>query len=78
MSTTPTADRLVCASCDPSGARPSGSANLSLLKPASNVALPQPRNLAENGRLFFDTLDRLLPQDVNGRVQDVYEFEPDG
>ena len=71
-------NRLVCASCDPSGAQPIGSANLSLLKPGRNVPLPQPRNLAENGRLFFDSLDALSPLDVNGRVQDVYEYEPGG
>ncbi len=70
--------RLVCASCDPSGARPVGDANLSLLKPESNIFLPQPRNLADNGRLFFDSLDTLSPQDVNGRAQDVYEYEPGG
>ena len=69
---------LVCASCDPSGGRPVGSANLSLLKPRANVFLSQPHNLVDDGRLFFDSLDAVLPGDVNGRVQDVYEFEPGG
>ena len=36
-----------------------------------------PRNLSENGRLFFDTSEALLPADTNGQL-DVYEFEPGG
>jgi hypothetical protein len=35
----------------------------------------QPRYLADSGRLFFNALDALVPQDVNGSG-DVYEFEP--
>jgi DNA-binding beta-propeller fold protein YncE len=37
----------------------------------------QPRYLSDSGRLFFDTLDSLVPQDSNG-TQDVYEYEPPG
>ena len=68
---------LICASCDPSGGRPVGDADLSLLKPEANVFLSQPDNLVGDGRVFFDSSDTILPGDVNGRVQDVYEFEPD-
>ncbi|HEY5193565.1 MAG TPA: hypothetical protein VIJ39_06795 [Solirubrobacteraceae bacterium] len=37
----------------------------------------QSRYLADSGRLFFDSNDALVPQDVNG-TQDVYEYEPSG
>jgi hypothetical protein len=37
----------------------------------------QPRYLSNSGRLFFDSEDALVPQDVNGTL-DVYEYEPEG
>jgi hypothetical protein len=37
----------------------------------------KPRYLSDSGRLFFDGLDALVPQDVNA-TGDVYEFEPQG
>jgi WD40-like Beta Propeller Repeat len=37
----------------------------------------QSRYLSDSGRLFFDSHDALVPQDVNG-TQDVYEYEPPG
>ena len=37
----------------------------------------QSRYLSDAGRLFFNTDDALVPQDVNG-TEDVYEFEPPG
>ena len=37
----------------------------------------QPRYLSDEGRLFFDSAEGLVPQDTNGRV-DVYEYEPGG
>jgi hypothetical protein len=40
-------------------------------------ALYQPRNLSNEGRLFFDSADALVPQDSNGK-EDVYEYEPQG
>ncbi len=40
-------------------------------------ALRQPRYLSDTGRLFFDSSDELVPDDVNG-VEDVYEYEPEG
>jgi hypothetical protein len=39
--------------------------------------LYQPRFLSDSGRLFFDSRDALVAQDVNG-TQDVYEWEPPG
>ena len=95
--------RTVCASCDPTGARPTGleyqqleagflaggprgtwpsqdwvAANVpgwaqTKLGATSN----QPRYLSDSGRLFFNSRDALVPQDVNG-TEDVYEWEPSG
>jgi hypothetical protein len=63
--------RLLCASCNPSGARPVGGAHLS---PWENN-LYDPRALADDGsRLFFDSADALVPRDSNGAI-DVYEWE---
>lgn len=93
--------KVVCASCDPTGARPAGveyenfehsivagknqegqehttsfAANIHGWEGYNiSIALYQPRYLSDSGRLFFDTPDALVPQDVNG-TWDVYEFEP--
>jgi NHL repeat len=101
---------LVCASCDPTGARPVG-VELNRLDSgerglvieggtgwegtapyndpwiAASVpgwtpfrlqdAIYQSRYLSNGGRLFFDSNDALVPQDVNGN-EDVYEYEPEG
>jgi hypothetical protein len=85
------AGRLVCASCDPTGARPVGIFGLSSggIPPhrwaAANIpgwrqinsehALYQPRYLSDSGRLFFESPDALVAQDTNG-LEDVYEYEP--
>jgi WD40-like Beta Propeller Repeat len=94
-------NRLVCASCNPTGARPAGveyseidnklaGANEIWARDtwiAANVppwttldigtAQYQSRYLSDSGRLFFDSSDALIPQDVNG-TEDVYEYEPVG
>jgi hypothetical protein len=91
--------KLVCASCNPTGGQPIGlhegngyEENLVDYAKiwqgrwfAANVpgwdsrdlssALYQPRYLANNGRLFFNSADALVPADVNG-TEDVYEYEP--
>jgi hypothetical protein len=77
--------KLVCVSCDRSGARPVGPAELGgqekdpeghAFNEVSEFYLP--RNLSESGgRLFFQSPDALVPQDSNGRL-DVYEWEEDG
>ncbi len=77
--------KLVCVSCDPSGARPVGPAELSIGAPENAfpsfaLAYPYylPRNLSEGGgRLFFQSADGLVPRDSNGLV-DVYEWELPG
>jgi hypothetical protein len=96
---------LVCASCDPTGARPVGveyfklepdsgglvggprstwsskgfvAANLPGTQAISIESYPegyQSRYLSDGGRLFFDSADALVSQDVNG-TEDVYQYEP--
>ena len=107
-------ERVVCASCNPTGARPVGievsqftssgagngnyadvleaegfgdayeettgiAANLpgGVLLDDKHGSLYQPRYLSDSGRLFFNSSDALVPQDVNGG-EDVYEYEPVG
>jgi hypothetical protein len=92
--------KLVCASCNPTGARPTGILDQSPgpLVDRSGIwreggdhwlagSLPgwdeasfgrsvyQPRYLSNDGRLFFDSPDALVPQATNG-LEDVYEYEP--
>jgi hypothetical protein len=62
----------VCASCNPTGARPHGGSSV----PGWTTQLYQSRYLSgDSGRLFFDSSDALVPQDTNN-VEDVYEYEP--
>jgi hypothetical protein len=63
--------RLRCASCNPTGARPVGPSTLDGV--LSRAFRYLSRNLADDGRLFFDSGDALVPGDVNGK-QDVYEY----
>lgn len=68
------ADELICASCNPSGARPLGSAVLTSWAVSPEV----PRHLSvDGGRLFFESFDALDPHDTNG-MRDVYQFERAG
>ena len=65
------AGTLVCASCNPTGARPEGGSSV----PAWSTQKYQSRYLSDGGRLFFDSSDALVPQDTNG-AEDVYQYEP--
>ncbi len=72
----------LCVSCDPQGEPPSGPATLRSIEGV--IATPNApgqrivRNLSADGnRVFFESTDALLPQDVN-RVRDVYEWEAKG
>jgi hypothetical protein len=100
-------NKLRCASCMPSGARPLG-VEYDKLEPnngglvggpggtwrsdglvaanvpgwtsnadAGKVSRHQPRYLTDEGRLFFNSADDLVPEDVNS-TEDVYEYEPPG
>jgi NHL repeat len=62
---------LSCATCNLSGAPPTGGPRLETQRPQAA------RNLSDNGRFFFETTEALLPADTNGK-QDVYEFESYG
>jgi hypothetical protein len=61
---------LTCASCRPNGSRPTGPSWI----PADGDHVYRERFLNEDGRLFFDSDDAILPRDTNG-VEDVYEYE---
>jgi hypothetical protein len=66
--------KLTCASCNPSGARPLGPSTL----PGWTNAFEGPRYLSEDGsRLYFQSFDALSFADENGEP-DVYEFERPG
>jgi hypothetical protein len=75
--------RLVCASCDPTGLPPTGDS----LVPETPHYLEnirgwesstvQQRYLLDDGRLFFQSEDALLPQATDDK-QNVYEYEPGG
>jgi hypothetical protein len=72
-----TAGELACASCDPSGARPTASATI------RTPALPYffhargeypARNVSDSGQVFFDTAAAPLPAASNGK-SNAYEYE---
>jgi WD40-like Beta Propeller Repeat len=69
--------KLTCASCNPVGEHPHGGSFLRLAFLAGGY-LSQPRYLTNQGRLFFDSRDSLSVNDTNGKVEDVYEFKPEG
>lgn len=72
------AARLVCASCNPSGERPHGSASIPGAVANGSTVLYRPRVLSADGnRVFFDTADHLVTPDTNARP-DVYEWEAAG
>ncbi len=63
------ANRFECASCNPSGEAPAGGVEFG--------PSPSARHwVSNNGQVFFETSEALLPQDTNG-VSDVYEFDFD-
>jgi len=62
---------LVCASCNPTGARPVGPSTLST--PDQEEKHYRPRNLLEDGSLFFESKDALVP-DAKAGHRNVYEY----
>jgi hypothetical protein len=68
-------DSLLCASCNPTGERPEGSASIPGALVNGSSALYRPRALSANGRrLFFTTTDELVGGDTNSSA-DVYQWE---
>ncbi len=63
------AGRFKCASCNPSGEAPTTAEGATL-----GVA---PHEVSDNGQVFFDSEEELLPRDTNGNWN-VYEFTYDG
>jgi hypothetical protein len=76
-----TSGRLVCVSCNPSGAPAASEAYLAgnpSIAPVAERNAFLTRNLSEGGsRVFFQTKEALLPQDKNEQT-DVYEWEREG
>jgi hypothetical protein len=70
---------LSCASCNPTGSRPVLGASVpsETWYGGRHVAY-QPRYLTDEGRVFFDTSDALVPLDGNKEAKNVYEYEPEG
>lgn len=79
------ARKLICASCNPSGARPDGIFDENFYGPSFAAGIPgsetilhAARFLGDDGaRLYFESADALLPRDTNGRI-DVYQWEQPG
>jgi hypothetical protein len=68
--------KLRCASCSSTGAPPLGPSVLRRKDIGSLATNSQPRYLLDSGRLYFDSQDALSQFDTNGRVEDVYQYEP--
>lgn len=72
------ADSLLCASCNPTGERPAGSASIPGALVNGTTGAYRPRALSADGRrLFFDSSDSLVPGDSNSSP-DVYQWEAPG
>lgn len=72
--------RLTCASCNPSGAAATADASSQATIGKGVVSFTAHRNqtLSEDGRrVFFTTGERLVAEDRNGGIADVYEYEVD-
>ncbi|MEX2105877.1 MAG: hypothetical protein WD810_03160 [Solirubrobacterales bacterium] len=82
-----TVDNLICASCNPSGVRPTGrkvkfdqanTIRAAAWIPAGENQLYAPRVMSDDGsRLYFNGFEALVARDTNGRA-DVYEWEAPG
>ncbi|HEV7482034.1 MAG TPA: hypothetical protein VGO13_02925 [Solirubrobacterales bacterium] len=69
---------LICASCNPTGERPEGSASIpGALVNGSTLAYRSRALSADGSRLFFETDDGISDKDTNASG-DVYEWEAEG
>jgi hypothetical protein len=72
------AGSLICASCNPTGERPEGSASIPGAYANGSLRAYKPRVLSSSGnRLFFDSADKLAVTDTDS-APDVYEWEAQG
>lgn len=73
-----TAGELVCVSCV-AGVQPTGPAEIKRSEPAMEGLGPAllPRNVINDGRVFFDTRSPLVAG-VSGKVENVYEYRDSG
>jgi hypothetical protein len=76
------ANALTCVSCGPAGVAPVGNATMSYDNDGGGNAKPRSTvntraMSADGGRVFFDTVEPLVPQAVNGK-RNVYEWEQAG
>lgn len=72
------ADSLVCVSCNPSGARPSGKGGIASAIVPWERSLYASHALSDDGRrIFFESFEALVLRDTNG-VKDVYQWEEVG
>ena len=67
------ANRFECASCNPDGEAPTAGGVEESYK-AEGGLNPIPHPVSNNGQVFFQTSEALLPRDTNG-VADVYEYD---
>jgi hypothetical protein len=71
-------NRLACVSCNPEGPPDAGGAAIRWPGPPdhdSEVSSRYPeRNVSNDGQVFFETAEALVPQDIN-RQRDVYEYD---
>lgn len=65
--------KLACASCNPSDARPLGSSSLDEIQ-ALPYADHRARNVLDDGTLFFQSRDEIVPHASDG-LQNVYEYQ---
>ena len=73
-------DRIVCVSCNPSGAPEPSTAGryfATFLPPSGSNTYAKRWMSADGTRVLFDTFEALVPQDTNGKL-DVYEWEQEG
>jgi hypothetical protein len=66
------ADLLACVSCRRDGGLPSGDVNIGWNR--NNLSRHYSRSVLDDGRVFFDTPDRLVATDANSS-RDVYEYD---
>lgn len=64
---------IVCVSCRPNGTNSSRDSNLADEPESLTFGIINPRNVSDDGRVFFNSSDRLVPADQTSS-QDVYEY----